>query len=135
MNKTSCKKVCSLLVCAVLIATMALFCGCGQKTESPTNTPSITFPFSVVDDQGNQTDFSVTTTKKTVGEALQDEHLIEGDEGQYGLYVKKVNGILAEYESTGTYWAFYVNGELAPKGVDQTPVVAGESYAFKVAKG
>lgn len=91
-----------------------------------------TFPFSVVDAEGNRTDFTIETDKETVGEALVAEGLIEGEEGIYGLYVKTVNGITADYDTDGTYWAFYINDEYASSGVDQTPITDGESYTFKV---
>ena len=43
-----------------------------------------------------------------------------------------VNGITADYDTDGHYWAFYVGGEYAQTGVDATQVTAGASYAFKV---
>lgn len=91
-----------------------------------------TFTFTVVDGDGKETVFDIETDKETVGEALLEQGLIAGEEGQYGLYVKTVNGITAEYETTGTYWAFYINGEYGTTGVDATPITEGESYSFKV---
>ncbi len=93
------------------------------------------FPFTVVDKDGNETEFEVHTDKETVGEALEELGLIDGDEGEYGLYVKTVNGITADYDADGVYWAFYVNGEYAATGVDSTPIAEGESYSFKAEKG
>ena len=90
------------------------------------------FPFTVVDKDGNETEFEVHTDKETVGEALEELGLIAGDEGEYGLYVKTVNGITADYDADGVYWAFYVNGEYAATGVDSTPIAEGESYSFKM---
>ena len=60
--------------------------------------------------------------------------MIAGEDAEYGLYVKTVNGITAEYEVDGTYWAFYINGEYGMTGVDQTAVEEGASYSFKVEK-
>jgi len=143
----------SLVLCLVLIAAMALITtACDnlfkkeesttpqsqESTTAPqaTETPAAkkSFTFIVVDGDGKETSFDITSSKKTVGEALLDEGLIEGEDGAYGLYVKKVNGILAEYETTGTYWAFYVNGEYGLTGVDTTDIVDGETYSFKVEK-
>lgn len=93
-----------------------------------------TFDFEVVDGNGNVTKFKVATDKKTVGEALVDAKLIEGEEGAYGLYVKKVNGIEADYDKDQTYWAFYINGEMAMTGVDMTDIESGKVYSFKVEK-
>ena len=92
------------------------------------------FTFTVVDGQGKETVFEVSTDKENVGDALQELGLISGEESQYGLYVKTVIGITADYNVDQTYWAWYVNGEMASAGVDQTPVTAGGNYAFKVSK-
>ena len=60
--------------------------------------------------------------------------LIAGDESEYGLYVKTVNGVTADYDKDRTYWAFYVNGEYANTGVDSTPVEDGAVYSFRIEK-
>ena len=95
---------------------------------------SVKFTFIVVDADGNETDFVINTDKGTVGDALLEQNLIEGEEGDYGLYVKTVNGITADYDTDHTYWAFYVNGEYSNTGVDSTPVNEGDTYEFKVEK-
>ena len=78
--------------------------------------------------------FTVHTDADTVGAALLEHELIDGEEGAYGLYVKVVNGITADYDVDQTYWAFYVNGEYGMTGVDSTNVEAGATYSFKVEK-
>ena len=95
---------------------------------------AVVFDFVVVDKDGNETKFEIHTDKTTVGEALLEVKLIEGEEGPYGLYVKSVNGITADYDVDQTYWAFYINGEMAMTGVDVTDVEAGTTYSFKVEK-
>ena len=92
------------------------------------------FAFVVVDKDGNETNFEIHTDKTIVGEALLELELIEGETSEYGLYVKKVNGITADYDVDQTYWAFYVNGEYATAGVDTTTIEEGATYSFKVEK-
>ena len=92
------------------------------------------FVLEVIDSNGNSTVFDVASDKSTVGEALSSIGLISGEQGDYGLYVKTVNGITADYDKDGTYWAFSVNGELSQKGVDQTYVKNGDIYTFTVTK-
>lgn len=89
------------------------------------------FPFTVVDKDGHETVFKIHTHKKTVGEALLELDLIAGEEAEYGLYVKTVNGVTADYNKDGTYWAFYINGEYASTGVDSTTIKEGDCYSFK----
>lgn len=90
------------------------------------------FAFTVVDGDGSQTDFEIHTDAATVGDALTELGLIEGEESEYGLYVKTVNGITADYDTDGKYWAFYVDGAYAQAGVDATEITDGASYAFRV---
>ena len=90
------------------------------------------FTFKVVDAEGNEKTFDIVTTETNVGEALLKEGLIAGDSGPYGIYVKQVNGITADYDTDGTYWAFYIDGEMAMTGVDATDITDGAEYMFKV---
>jgi hypothetical protein len=78
--------------------------------------------------------FTVKTDKDTVGAALLEHNLIAGDEGQFGLYIKTVNGITADYDVDQSYWAFYINGEYAMTGVDGTKITEGEAYKLEYTK-
>ena len=125
----------SRILLLVLIAVMALTAAaCGGSTESEEGGEPKTFTLEVVSLDGETSTFTITTEKATVGEALFDEGLIEGETGAYGLYVKKVNGILADYDVDQTYWSFYINGSYGMTGVDATPVEDGATYAFKIEK-
>ena len=151
MNKTTATKRLSFILCLALIAAIALTAmGCDQAKNPETpdtaageaDTANLTvkgegatvFYFNVVDGDGNETKFEIRTDKTIVGDALLELGLIEGEQGDYGLYVKKVNGITAEYEVDGTYWAFYEGDDYAMTGVDLTEIKAGATYAFKVSK-
>lgn len=91
--------------------------GTGEKTLSVT----------VSADEKSVT-FTVHSDKKTVGEALQEHNLIDGDEGPYGLYVKSVNGIVADYDVDQSYWAFTKGGESLQTGVDGEEFSDGDYY-------
>ena len=136
-------KLFASVLCMVLIVAMALsMTACTNNgSDDAANTGSEveqtveqSFTFEVVDKDGNMTVFDITTDKATVGEALLEEGLIKGEDGQYGLYVTEVNGIVADYNIDQTYWAFYVDGAYASSGVDMTDVVDGATYSFKVEK-
>lgn len=141
MKRCSMKKLLSVIGMFVLIAAMALnVTACGSNTTPETTAAQmeaagVTFTFVVADLEGNETSFEVTTSKATVGEALLDEGLITGDEGEYGLYVTSVNGITADWDADQTYWAFYVNGEYAMTGVDTTEIDPEAVYSFVLTKG
>ena len=66
-----------------------------------------------------------------MGDALESLDLIAGEEGSYGLFVTTVDGVTLPSDGD-QYWAFYIDGEYASTGVDQTEITAGASYALKV---
>lgn len=150
MKQKTDKKTTLLLavLCVVLIAVAALFATgtIGGKKASLENTAAIVkngdvvgtgataFPFVICDKDGNETTVTVKTDKKMVGEALLDEKIVEGEMGDYGLYVKKVNGIVADYDADQTYWAFYIDDAYAMTGIDETEITAGSTYMMKVEK-
>ena len=72
--------------------------------------------------QEEQATFTIHTDKDTVGAALLEYDLIAGEQGAYGLYIKVVNGITADYDVDQSYWAFQINGEYAMTGVDLTEI-------------
>ena len=130
------KKLISYMINMMLVIAMFFSitaCGNGNRGQQNTEVTK-TFHFIVVDGEGNETKFEIQTDKTTVGEALLEEGLIAGEEGVYGLYVKTVNGITADYDVDKTYWAFYINGEMAMTGVDSTKIEDGATYSFEVAK-
>ena len=144
-------RITSWFLCVMLIVAMAFTAmGCNTNTsaddtqtttvaEADANTTILgegqtTFGFVVVDKDGNETRFEIHTDKETVGDALLELELISGEVGDYGLYVKTVNGITADYDVDQTYWAFYINGEYAMSGVDSTTIENDAVYSFKVEK-
>ena len=150
MKTTNVNRLLSFIVCLVLIAAVALFTsGCThsetQKNEPTSQTSQTTqtaqvkvlgegktmFYFTVVDGDKNETKFEIHTDKTTVGDALLELGLVEGEDSDFGLYVKKVNGIP---ESDGAYWMIYENDTMAPTGVSQLEIKNGESYSLKLEK-
>lgn len=157
MKKTDFKKILSLLLIVCLIATIGVtLAACDSKPDTTDTTAAATttttepltdevpatelgkgetkFDFVVTDEDGKETRFVISTDKTTVGDALLDCGLIAGDESEYGLYVKTVNGITADYDTDGKYWAFYTNGEYATTGVDSTKIEANTTYEFRIEK-
>ncbi len=134
------KRIYTLLLCLLLTVSLAFAAGCGKdKPEAGNAGGEATvlgegekvFDLTVTDADGQDALFEVHTDKTTVGDALLEVELIDGEQGQYGLYVKTVNGIEADADKDQAYWAFYVNGEYATYGVDLTEIIDGDSYAFK----
>ncbi len=135
-------------LCIVLIAAIALFTAGCDENKTSTETPSTTansseatelgqgktkFSFKATDLSGNTASFEIRTDKALLGEALTELEVISGEQGDYGLYVNTVNGVLADAEK-GEYWILYVGGESSMTGVDQVEIADGETYEFKIEK-
>ena len=142
MKNHSIKKTLSLVLVFVLIAAAALT-GCSgapAETTAPPAEPqpftilgegSKSFELTIVDKEGTEHLYLIHTDEEMVGFALIAHELIEGEEGPYGMYIKSVLGQKLDYETDKMYWSFYVNGEYAMTGVDQTPILEGEQYMLK----
>ena len=141
------KKLISLLLCAALVLSLGAV-AFAQDTEVvwDENEETIllenggvygegekTFSFGV--DCLNETALiTVNTDADTVGEALAALNIIAGEDSEWGLYVKTINGITADYNVDGSYWAFYIDGEYAMTGVDATEIAEGVTYSFAIEK-
>lgn len=148
MNLARTKMYLSSILCMVLIAATALITtGCSERQPEPSSDSSLypvsetphvlgsgehTFLFSVLDETGQEVQFELSSSETTVGAALLEQGLIEGEAGPYGLLVTTVNGLRRDYDADKMYWAFYIDGEYAMTGVDETQITDGTQYSFQV---
>ncbi len=138
----------TLKVTSLFLALVMLLCfaACGAKEETTGLWKDATYTADTTLGEGAKTVkvevkaedkavvFTVKTDAETVGAALLEQNLIAGDESEYGLYVKKVNGITADYDVDQSYWAFYVDGEYAMSGVDTTTIDESVTYGLVYSK-
>ena len=93
------------------------------------------FYFDVTFSSGETTSYAIHTDEESVGEALVELDLVQGEMAQYGLYVTTIGDETCDYNVNGMYWAFYIGEEYAMTSVDDTPITEGETYAFVATKG
>ena len=140
------KKISQILICFLLVIACLNLSGCKGNTEAADVWSDAVYTEDTEFGDGEKTvilevvalDKSVTFTihsdKKTLGEALVEHNLIEGEQGAYGLYVKKVNGITADYDKDQSYWGFNKDGEGMMTGVDSTVFKDGEHFELVYTK-
>ena len=126
----------SLLLC--LLTLTGLFAACKKISTLPLGTfaPSTAdeFCLTVTDLDGTQKEFVVKTDRKNVADALVEVGLVSGENSEYGLYIKVVNGITADYSVDGSYWSLLVNGEMSMVGASSVPVAEGLRVELKKTK-
>jgi hypothetical protein len=134
------------MICMLLIAVMVMgFAGCGAPAEDEIELITVSdgeiigegeteFPLTITDADGVSIQITVKTDETTVGGALVKLGLIAGDNTEYGLYMKTVNGMTLDYDIDKMYWGFYIDGMYAMTGVDMTDIVPGAAYELKADK-
>lgn len=140
------KKVLAIIL-ALVMALSLMACGSSPaqqpsgdaNAEIPVVTDGATlgegahsFTLEITDADGKTITATINTDEETVGAALLKLNIIQGENSDYGLYVKTVNGITADYDKDQTYWSFYIDGEYAQTGVDMTAVNDGSTYKLAV---
>ena len=124
------KKIIALLLALALALSLAACVATGPKETQNTEDSQAkkSFTVTVVHKDGTSKDFTYETEEEFVGPVLQKAGLIEGNMGQYGLEITKVDGEQAIYNEDKAYWAVYEGEEYALQGIDTTPVVDGRVY-------
>ena len=131
MKLSSMKKMLAVMLCMVLIAALALtFTACGSKNNTAPQ-EAVSYTVITVDLDGNETKLEITSDKEMVGEELLAQGIIAGEMGEYGLYVKTVNGLTLDWDKDAKYWAFYIGEDYAVTGVDQTSAEEGATYILR----
>ena len=114
-----------ILVLAVLIAALVAVY---FVTRPATTAGDKTFTLEVVHGDGTTKQIECSTDLEYVGEALQADGVIEGEEGAYGLYIHVVDGEKAVFEEDGAYWAFYLGEDYAMTGIYDADIADGGIY-------
>ena len=96
-----------------------------SDTELGTGAKTITV---TVDADSKIVKLTINTDKEKLGDALAELEIIKGEKGAYGLYVKEVNGIVADYDIDQSYWSLCKNGEPLQTGVDGVNIVDDDKF-------
>lgn len=157
MKLQTTKRLLSVILAVLTVFSVIAMTACGRKSPDPAPVSSITaqdeglWANAVYTEdksfgEGAKTveveviagDKSITFTLKTdkdnLADAMLEHSLVDGTNDQYGLYIKKVNGILADYDINKSYWSLSKSGEALMTGASGTVISDGEKYEFTYAK-
>ena len=110
-----------------LITTLAL-------TFSPKGTEGAKELTIVISADEKNEEFTINTDREFLGEALLDEELVEGEDGEFGLFITSANGRKAD-DTKQEWWCITKDGEMLETGADTTPILDGESYELTLTIG
>ena len=127
------KKLVIILSCvlAVLVAAAALIY---IMNRPETNVGDKTITVEVISADGTSKEYTINTNAEFLRGALEEKDLVAGDESEFGLFVKTVDGYTAN-DSNQEWWCFTKGGEQLFTGVDTTPIADGEHYEITLKVG
>ena len=128
------KTIIAVIVLLVLVAAAALVWYFNNPTADA-NSARKTVTVKVVHGDGEEKSFDIKTNAEFLRGALEQEKLVEGNDGEYGLYIMSVDGETAD-ESIQQWWC--VNdaaGEMLMTSVDQTAIQDGDIYEIVLQTG
>lgn len=136
---------------ALLLCMTLLLSACGSREVLPQVWEDATYTEDTTLGEGSKmvdvyvtaADKSVKLTIKTdeenLGAALLALGIVDGDMGDFGLYVKVVNGMTADYDVDASWWGFNKvlsdgTRETMMTGVDGVTIADGEAYELIYSK-
>lgn len=120
----------AVLLCIILISFALLYIFSGENKVSGEKAE-----IEVLVTAGNYSEtHSFETDLQYLGDALLQNGLIKGEEGQYGLFITEVAGILAD-SSKEEWWCLLINGESAQVGISSVIIDENDKYELVLKKG
>ena len=125
------KKIIAVAVLLVLaLAAILAYAFLGPQAQAGDKLITV----QVVHGDGSSKEFTIETDAENLRSALEQENLVQGDDGEYGLFVKTVDGETAD-DSLQQWWCFTKGGESLMTGVDDTMIADGEQYEITLTTG
>jgi FlaG/FlaF family flagellin (archaellin) len=131
MNET--KKSNKLKILAgvlIVVVIAAIFAVVYTQFSAKPTEGSKAITIEVIDNEEQTTTYDVKTDAEYLRQAMEESDMeFSGTESEeYGMMVDTINGLTADYDTDGAYWAFYVDGEYCSYGIDSQPVEDGQDY-------
>lgn len=126
------KKV--IIAVVALIAAVAVFAGVYfsfGRPETSAGSKTVTIEVAAPDYSNTH---KIKTDAEFLGDALKEEGIIEGEEGQYGLFITSVDSIKAD-TSKQQWWCITKGGADVMTGVDVTPIADGDTFELTLKEG
>ena len=122
--------IAAVVLILVVVAAGLLYMKFKPKTTEGEKKITVT----VIHADESEKTFEYDTDVEYLGEILLKEKLIEGEKGQYGLYIQTVDGETAD-DSKQQWWCITKDGEMVNTGADQTPIQDQDQFELTLKEG
>ncbi|GFI42997.1 hypothetical protein IMSAGC018_00661 [Lachnospiraceae bacterium] len=122
-----------ILVTTLIIAAIAMFIVYKVfMPEGKAGEKEITV--TVVHADESSKDFIYQTDEAYLGDVLKAEELVDGTEGEFGMFITSVDGETAD-DSKEQWWCITKGGESVNTSADQTPIEDGDKFELTLTEG
>lgn len=83
---------------------------------------------TVVHKDQSEKRFVCRTQEDYLGPVLLAEQIVQGEMGQFGLFILSADGEVADWSVDQGWWAVYEGDTLAPVGADELVIEDGDSF-------
>ena len=128
-NRRITRLIFSALLALLVLA--AAFVACWQLMSPQAKEGSKTSAVEISHLDGTSRDIELKTDAETLWDAMVEEDLVQGEDGQYGIWITAVDGETAD-ETQGQYWVFTRDGQWVDTACDSTYIEDGQHYEFYI---
>ena len=119
-----------IILIVLCIAAGILYSSAKPKTELGEKEVAVV----VVHGDDTKTDYTFHTNAEYLREVLEENGLIEGEDGPYGIFITVVDGEVAN-SSKQQWWCITKEGERVNTSADEAPVTDGCQYELTLTEG
>ena len=119
-----------IILIVLCIAAGILYSSAKPKTELGEKEVAVV----VVHGDDTKTDYTFHTDAEYLREVLEENGLIEGEDGPYGIFITVVDGEVAN-SSKQQWWCITKEGERVNTSADEAPVTDGCQYELTLKEG
>ena len=124
----------TLLIALALVLAAALMAGAYFLLMPKGQAGVKTVTAQVVGVNGASREYTLHTDSQYLRGALEEQRLIAGDESEYGLFIKTVDGYTVN-DANQEWWCVTKGGEMVMTGVDTTPIADGDHFELTLTIG
>lgn len=126
MNRKNLKSILIALLVLAILAGTALFAYAKLGPKPVEGDKHLTV--LVVHSDGEAKGFEFSTDAETLGDALREQGIVDGEYSTYGMFVTVADGETADYDENESWWCFTQSGVFMNTGVDSTMIRDGDEY-------
>lgn len=125
------KLVIATLALCLLIGAMLLIYNATKKQPTAGEKQIVV---EVIHGDETTKEFEISTTQEYLGDVLKDEAIVEGEDGDYGLFITTADGEEAD-AANEEWWCLTKENQMLETSADQTVVEDGGHYELTLTVG